>query len=105
MKKLIIATALILSSIAGFSQAVSYEAKSVFPQSISWSADSLEVTYTYAVIVSISGDAYGFVVPDPGKNMVTFTLSAKEARSPEVLQKYAWSKAYEFVKENYPDIK
>ncbi len=106
MKKLILTFAIVALSVAGFSQTFSYEPKKVeLAGSPSWSADSLEITYPYDVIVGIVGEPYGFIPPAANKNVFRFTLSTKEARSPEVLQKYAWSKAYDWVRENYPDVK
>ena len=89
-----------------FGQSFSYEPRKVEPNGVpSWSSDSMEITYPYIVTVGIVGEPYGFVPASASKSMYTFTLSTKEARSPEVLQKYAWSKAYEWVQQNYPDIK
>lgn len=106
MKNLILLLAVSLITITGFSQSFSYETKQVLANGTpSWSADSLTITYPYIVTVGIVGEPYGFVAPNAGKNMFTFSLSTKEAKSPETLQKYAWSKADEWVKENYPDMK
>lgn len=104
MKKAFLFLALSALTTIGFSQSFSYEPIKVEVNGTpKWSVDSLEITYPYIVTVGIVGEPYGFIAPNASKNMFTFTLSTKEARSPETLNKYAWSKAYEWVRDNYPN--
>lgn len=106
MKKLFLTLAIITATLAGFSQSFKYEPLKVEVNGTpTWSADSLQITYPYIVTVGIVGEPYGFIAPNANKNMFTFTLSTKESKSPETLLKYAWSKAAEWVEQNYPDIK
>lgn len=106
MKKLFLAFAITISSLIVSAQRFTYEPLKVEVNGIpSWSKDSTTITYPYIVTVGIVDEPHGFIAPDAGKNMFTFSLSVKEARSPESLQKYAWAKAAEWVKENYPDVK
>ncbi len=101
MKKLFFLIAFTFCLNYSFGQTFTYVATNVQADGIaSWSADSMTVTYPYIVTVGIKGDEYGFVNPKPCQ--FKFTLSSKEAKSPETLNKYAWSKADEYVQENFP---